>query len=149
MKRVMILAVAVALAPPAMAQLYKYVDKNGKTVYSDQPPANVDSKQINVPTSRPTDAPPVPKTAVEREKEAEKARKEGAKKADKAEKDAARQAQIQARCTYLKADLASYDQGGRLAKINEKGEREILDDAAIESAKARTRREMEEACNQK
>ena len=44
MKRILVLAIALAFAPLAGAELYKYVDKNGKTVYSDQPPANVDSQ---------------------------------------------------------------------------------------------------------
>lgn len=148
MKRFVILAAALALAPAAMGQLYKYVDKDGKTVYSDQPPANADSKQIRVPVSGPADPPPT-KTAVQRDKEADKGRKEASKQAEKSEKAAARQAQIDARCQHLKADLAAYDQGGRLQRTNEKGEREFLDDAGIEAAKARTRREMEEACSQK
>jgi len=151
MNRFVILAVAVAaaVALPAAAQLYKYVDKNGKTVYSDQPPPDVDSKQIRVqPSGGPSDA-PSGKTAVARDKDADKSRKEVAKAADKSEKDAARQAQIQARCNYLKADLAGYEGGVRLQRVNEKGEREFMTDEAIEQAKTRTRREMEEACNQK
>jgi hypothetical protein len=149
MKRFVILAAALALAPAAMAQLYKYVDKDGKTVYSDQPPANTDSKQIRVPVSGPADAPAASKTAVQRDKEADKGRKEASKQAEKSEKDAARKAQIEQRCQFLKSDLAAYDQGGRLQRTNEKGEREFLDDAQIEALKARTRREMEEACSQK
>jgi len=147
MKRFLILAVALAFAPGAMAQLYKYVDKNGKTVYSDQAPPDADTKQIRV-QSGPADV-PAPKNAAQKDKDADKGRKEVAKKAEKAEKDAARQAQIEARCTHLKSDLASYDQGGRLQRTNEKGEREFLEDAQIEQLKARTRREMEEACSQK
>lgn len=147
MKRVIILALAVAFAPAGMAQLYKYVDKNGKTVYSDQPPVNADSKQINVPTSRPaTAAPAAPKSAVERDKENEKGRKDAADKQKKADDEAARVAQNELRCQQLKDNLAIYTQGGRIQKTNEKGERDFMSDADIESARERTRREMEEAC---
>ena len=147
MKRVIILALALAFAPAGVAQLYKYVDKNGKTVYSDTPPANVDSKQINVPSSRaPTPAAGAPKTAVERDKDNEKGRKDGADKQKKADEEAARVAQNELRCQQLKDNLAIYTQGGRIQKTNEKGERDFMSDAEIESARERTRREMEEAC---
>jgi len=150
MKRWMILAAVAALAlPVAHAQLYKYVDKNGKTVYSDSPPPDTDSKQIRVqPSSAPSDVPSA-KTAVQRDKDADKGRKEAAKKADKDSKDAERQAKIQERCNYLKADLATYEGGVRLKRTNEKGEQEFMTDEQIEAAKVKTRAAMEEACNQK
>lgn len=147
MKRVIILALALAFAPAGVAQLYKYVDKNGKTVYSDTPPADVDSKQINVPSGRASaPAASAPKTAVERDKENEKGRKEGADKQKKADEEAARLAQNELRCQQLKDNLALYTQGGRIQKTNEKGDRDFMSDAEIESARERTRREMEEAC---
>ncbi|HEX4763195.1 MAG TPA: DUF4124 domain-containing protein [Usitatibacter sp.] len=149
MKRWMILAAAAALAlPVAQAQLYKYVDKNGKTVYSDSPPPDTDSKQIRVQTSPPSDA-PASKTSVQKDKDADKGRKEAAKKADKDAKDAERQAKIQERCNYLKSDLATYEGGVRLKRTNEKGEQEFMTDEQIEAAKAKTRAAMEEACSQK
>lgn len=149
MKRWMILAAVAAFAlPVAEAQLYKYVDKNGKTVYSDSPPPDTDSKQIRVQTSAPSDA-PSGKTSVQKDKDAEKGRKEAAKRADKDAKDAERQAKIQERCNYLKSDLATYEGGVRLKRTNEKGEQEFMTDEQIEAAKAKTRAAMEEACSQK
>ena len=149
MKRLIILAFAAALSPAALAQLYKYVDQNGKTVYSDQPPVNVDSKQINVPGSRSADAPApaaAPKSAVERDKDLEKGRKSAADKQKKSDEEAARVAQNELRCTQLKSHFETYSQGGRIQKTNDKGERELMSDAEIDSARERTRREMEEAC---
>jgi len=149
MKRWMILAAVAAFAlTAAQAQLYKYVDKNGKTVYSDSPPPDADGKQIRVqPSSGTSDAPA--KTSVQKDKDADKGRKEAAKKADKDAKDAERQAKIQERCNYLKSDLATYEGGVRLKRTNEKGEQEFMTDEQIEAAKAKTRAAMEEACSQK
>jgi hypothetical protein len=146
MKRLVILAVAVALAPPAMAQLYKYVDKNGKTVYSDTPPPDADGKAIRVPTGGVSNIPAPPKSAVEQNKENEKARKADAEKGKKAGEEAARAAQNEQRCAQLKGNLQIYTDGGRIQKTNEKGERDFMSDAEIEAARARTQREMEEAC---
>jgi len=150
MKRWMILAAVAALAlTTAQAQLYKYVDKNGKTVYSDSPPPDADSKQIRVQPSGGPSYVPAAKTSVQRDKDAEKGRKEAAKKSEKDAKDAERQAKIQERCNYLKADLATYEGGVRLKRTNDKGEQEFMTDEQIEAAKVRTRREMDEACSQK
>jgi len=147
MKRLIILALVAAAAPAAIAQLYKYVDKDGKTVYSDTPPANTDSKQINVPVSRPPAAgAAAPKSAVELDKDLEKGRKSAADKQKKADEEAARVAQNELRCTQLKGNYEMYSQGGKIQKTNDKGERELMSDADIESARERTRREMDEAC---
>ena len=47
MKRILIAAMMLALAAPAAAQqLYKWVDKDGKTHYSDTPPAGQEAKAV-------------------------------------------------------------------------------------------------------
>ena len=146
MKRCIILAAAVALTPIAHAQLYKYVDQNGKTVYSDQPPASADSKQISVPTSRPSNAPAAPKSAVERDKELDKGRKDVAEKQKKSDQAAERSAQAEQRCNQSRTAHQTFVDGGRISKYNDKGERVLLSDAEIDSERERTRREMDEAC---
>jgi len=144
MKRLIILALAVALAPVAGAQqLYKYVDKDGKTVYSDQPPPDVDSKQLRVSTGA-ASAPQ--KSAVERMKESDKARKDVADKSSKAGEEAEKQAQAEQRCQAARSNLQIYTDGGRIQRINAQGERELMNDEELEAATARARRDVEEAC---
>lgn len=142
MKRIIVLALGLALAPLAGAQLYKYVDKDGKTVYTDQPPASGDSKQLRVQTA-PADA---PKSAVQRDKELQKgrdAKKDEAKKAD----DAAKLAQQkEANCNVAKQQHQHYLDGGKIYKYNAAGERELMSDADIEAARVRSKRELDEAC---
>jgi hypothetical protein len=148
MKRLILLALACAIAPAAPAQLYKYVDKDGKTVYSDQPPANLDSKQLNIQSGASTATPAAssgPKTAVERDKELQKARdkvKQDAKKADESVKRA--QADEQ-RCEAAKGAYQTYADGGRITKyVN--GERVYLGDEELQTEMERAKREMDEAC---
>lgn len=144
MKRVVMLAVAVALAPFASAELYKYIDANGKTVYTDQPPVTVDSKQVKVQESSPTGTPQ--KSALEREKELQKLRdksREEAKKSDVAAKNA----QIaEERCNQATGRYNALAQGGRISKFNQQGEREMMGDDEIEAEKEKARVQMEEAC---
>lgn len=150
MKHLIILAVALAFAPVASAQLYKYVDKDGKTVYSDQPPVNTDSKQINIQSGK-SSATPVPsgtgnKTYVERDKELGKSREDARDKQKKSEEAAKKSEADEQRCGQAKSAYQTYADGGRIHKYNDKGEREYLGDAELEAERIRTRREMEEAC---
>ena len=143
MKRALILAMAMAFATAAEAQLYKYTDpKTGKTVYSDQPPAGIDSKSVNIKGG----GGPETKSAVEQDKALDKGRKdvaEKAKKAGEAEKDAAQAAE---RCNQLRSNYQIYADGGRIQKLNANGEREYMTDEEIESKRESSRRQMEEAC---
>jgi hypothetical protein len=142
MKRLAVIALACAVAPLASAELYKYVDKDGKTVYSDQPPVNADSKQIHVAPASTSG----PKSYVERDKELDKQRKETAEKEKKSEQSAAQAKAAEERCTQAQANYKSFEEGGRLLKYNDKGEREYMTDDEIEAGRAKSKQQMEEAC---
>jgi hypothetical protein len=143
MKRLITLVVACALAPMAAAQLYKYVDKDGKTVYTDQPPANADTKQITAP-------PPAPagtsKSFLERDKELDKARKANREKAEKSDQSARKAQEDQERCNHARNAFQTYSDGGRIFKPTTTGERALMDEQEIEVAREKARRDMDEAC---
>ena len=146
MKRIVIVACALALAPFASAQMYKYVDKDGKTVYTDQPPPDADTRQMRVPSSAIGNAPAPAKTAVQQDKELQKGRdklKEGEKKAE--EKEAYARAQAE-RCQSAKDAYAQYQLGGRITKLDDKGEKVFLGDAEIDAARERARQQVEQYC---
>jgi len=146
MKRIIVAAIVLTLSPLAMAQLYKYVDKDGKTVYSDTPPANVDSKQIKVQTAPPAPSAAPAKSALEQDKELEKARKKGREDAKKTEdKEANAQAQEE-RCAGARNNYAIYLEGTRLMKRTPSGERVFMEEAEIATEKEKARVEMEKAC---
>lgn len=148
MRRILAMALVVAFAPAAAAQLYKYVDKNGKTVYSDQPPpAGVEAKPINVPQGPATTlSPSGNKSYVERDKELEKSRKEARTKQEKSEQSAQKAREAEERCQQARNAHQAYVEGGRLYKYDEKGERAFMSDAEIEAERERARRQMDEAC---
>ena len=143
MKRLITLVVACALAPVATAQLYKYVDKDGKTHYTDQPPANVESKAIAAPPGPPTGA---SKSFVERDKELDKARKANREKAEKSDQSARQAQEALERCNHARNAFETYSQGGRIFKPSTTGERALMDEQEIEVAREKARRDMEEAC---
>jgi hypothetical protein len=145
MKRVMILAAALAFVPLAAAQLYKHVDKDGRTVYSDQAPAAANVKQLNIPRSV-SDAPSGARSYVAEDKENQKKRKEAQEKAAKAGDPVKKAQEAEQRCAQARSAHKYFVDGGRIFKNNDKGEREFMSDAEIDAERERTRREMETAC---
>ena len=146
MNRIILLAVALALAPAVSAQLYKYVDKDGKTVYSDQPPANVDSKQLRIQAGPPTASAPV-KSALDKDKELEKGRKAESEKAKKGEQAAKASQNAEERCAVARSNYQLYaDSSGRFTKRNAAGERVYLEEKEVEAERQKARAEMDEAC---
>ncbi|MGZ5193844.1 MAG: DUF4124 domain-containing protein [Ramlibacter sp.] len=144
--RATLLGVALALPAASFAQ-WQWIDKDGHKVFSDQsPPADIPAKNIlKQPASRGravTPAEPAAPAAVakpapaapklsgkdkeleEKKKQAEAA--EAEKKKDQEEQVAKERAE---NCARVKSAKATLDSGIRLARTNEKGEREFLDDA--------------------
>lgn len=143
MKRIVVAALALAVVPLASADLYKYVDKNGKTVYSDTPPTDVDAKRMSGP---PAPAGANGKSYVERDKETQKGREKASEDAKKnAEKEKAEQ-QKKERCEQAKTNLQIYTDGGRIMKNNDKGERDYMSDEEIAAERAKTQKIVDEAC---
>lgn len=146
MKRIVMLVLALALAPAATAQLYKWVDKDGKVTYSDQPAPSTQSKQINVPGAASASPAASAKSAVERDKELEKGRQDAAAKAKKAEEEGLKAKADEEGCTKAKAYLRTVTEGGRIATYDEKGERVLLDDKQIESERVKAQRAVDDYC---
>ena len=149
--RALFFALAMATSLTAAAQ-YQWIDKNGSRVYSDvAPPADIPAKNIlkqprgssltapvaaapaqaapataaasaATPASGPATA-GVDKALEEKKKQAEAA--EAAKK--KAEEQKIAQARAE-NCKRAREGKATLDSGVRMARTNEKGEREVLDD---------------------
>jgi hypothetical protein len=142
MKRLILAVIALAVVPMASATLYKYIDKNGKTVYSDTPPPDADAKQLS--------APPPPagngKSYVEKDKELEKGREKAREEAKKtADKDKVAAANKE-RCEQAKQNLQIYLDGGRIQKMNKDGERELMSDEEIEAERVKSQKLVNEAC---
>ncbi|MHB8667011.1 MAG: DUF4124 domain-containing protein [Burkholderiales bacterium] len=152
------LAVGLALcvALPASAQMYKWVDSNGGVHYSDKPPPGNAKLENMRPPAQPDSAPASaegakkdaagPKSLAEQEQAFEKRRADEAKaQAEQAKKDA--EARVRAEnCQRAKAALTNLELGGRQARIDSKGERVFLSDAEIAQATTQARQEVAAAC---
>ena len=172
MYKVLITALMMTMLPTsvAMAEVYKWKDKNGVTRYSDVPPNDLPSQPLKpkkaksanvktvVPQSDAGAAEPVavtsktsdvtnkgkPQTQEEaankRQVEAERAKKEAElKEAEKKEKDE--------NCAVAKENFSTYSRGGRIARTNENGDKELLGDGEIATGMEKAKEDVAKYCN--
>lgn len=141
-----------ACTASVQAQVYKWVDKDGKVQYSDQPPppdATKSALQKVLPTSSSPAASQGDKAAEkapDKGKEFVKRRSDSAekqKKGDEASKLAQRK---QESCDDARANLKGLEAGGRISKTDANGERYFLDDDQRQQEIARTQGVVAESC---
>jgi hypothetical protein len=159
------IALALCVALPASAQLFKWVDENGKVQYSDKPPpSNVKTEKIRKPATAASAAASGevkggaakdaakdagkagPKTVAEQD-QAFRKRQADAAKAEEGEAQKQAQAREAAEnCRRAKESVAALELGGRQSRVDEKGERVFLDDAQIGQELARARQNVATMC---
>jgi len=165
----LLLGLMILIAAPVLshAEIYKWKDKDGSTRYTDTPPpSNIKQEPIggkkkpvnpaskeplapvgNVQQTQPvTNAAPPPPVSVEDEAAAQRQRNAEAEKRNKQEKEAEAKRKAE-NCKAAKANYETYTQGGRVYKMNEKGEREYMSDKDLQDGKAQAQREIDENCN--
>ncbi|MDH3320783.1 MAG: DUF4124 domain-containing protein [Betaproteobacteria bacterium] len=145
MMRILILTMMLAFAAAASAQLYRWVDKDGRVHYTaTPPPPGVTSRTLRTPSAAPptsapddtakdaagTEARKGPLTPAEQEQEFRKRQLE-AQKAREKEALAAKDAETkQQNCARAQEALATLESGQRVSRTNAQGERYYLDDEA-------------------
>jgi hypothetical protein len=167
MLRIALFAVAFLAAASAQAQVHKCVDAAGKITYTQDPcPANTKSgtmsrNVLSAPAASsaasPADSPAdkaggaakstAPKTTAEQEMEFRKRQQDQAKAAKISEQKSAEAQAKEQNCRNARERLAQYDIGGRIARINEKGERYYVDDEQREQERSRARADIAQACS--
>ncbi|MDH6164968.1 hypothetical protein M2282_000096 [Variovorax boronicumulans] len=161
----------VALPLSANAQ-WQWIDKNGKKVFSDQaPPPDVPEKNIlrrsgtppprsatgmtdapaadgteaAAPKARDTAAAPKP-SGVDKELEEKTKKAEAEEKAKRAAEEAKVAKAKADNCARAREGKATFDSGIRIAKVNSKGEREIMDDTARAAEQKRVQSVIDSDC---
>jgi len=156
----MFLALLLA-ASPAIGQMYKWVDKDGKVRYGDTPPPGSkstsmkaqrhDDAQPAAPASRPPqanpkDAPKLPLTAAEKEQDYRKRREEAEKSANKAQQESQAKAAMNEGCERSKEYLRTLQSGQRIARTNAAGERYFMDENQVAQEVAKAQQSIQQAC---
>jgi hypothetical protein len=144
--RVTVLGLACALPALSFAQ-WQWIDKDGHKVFSDQsPPADIPAKNIikqpgvkgaaaaePIAPAASQAARPAPAAPKLSGKDQELQEKKKQAEAAEAEKKKAYEEEVAKtrgeNCERAKLSKASFDSGARIMRINDKGEREYVDDA--------------------
>ena len=143
--RAALAAVALACALPALAATYKWIDGNGRVVYSDQPPPAGQKYEV-VGAAPPPDNPNAVREMAQKDieiKKAQKDRAEQATKAEKAQADLQRRADI---CSQSKAAVRTLQSDDALYTTTDKGERIALPLAERQRRLAEQQRLVREYC---
>ena len=157
MKNHLIFTLGIALTVTALnagAQTYQWKDSSGRTVISDTPPpgsAKESSRTIggkapasNAPsTAKPAEA---PKTFAEKDMEFKKRQQEATEKADKEAKEKALAAEKRDNCDRAQKQVALLESGQRIATVDEKGERRVMEEAEKAKEIERARRAVSDSC---
>lgn len=165
MRKTLLVIASLAFAGSAAAQ-YKWVDQNGRVQYGDTPPVGARSSTVRAPSARAE----TPADEAKDESKKEEAKKDEARKdrvpATVAEKEAdfrkrtmdadkEREKQAQARkeadqkrenCARARENVRVLE-GGRVTRVDAKGERYFLDDSQLAQEMVKARQDIQEWCN--
>ncbi len=153
------LAAACALPLAAHAQVYKWIDENGKVRYGDTPPPKAKTKVISTPSARSPSPPPAaanaarpgeakkgPLTPAEQEMEFRRRAKEAQTRDAKAEKERKDQEARKVNCENSQQTLRGLESGQRITRTDANGERQYLDDAQVAQEIARAKASVSQWC---
>lgn len=158
MKNLQIFALIIASTATvfsATAQTYQWKDSSGRTVISDTPPPGSAKESARTIGGKATGAnagpaagkaPEAPKTFAEKDMDFKKRQQETSDKAEKAEKEKAAALDKRENCDRAQKQLALLESGQRIATTDDKGERQIMEDAEREKEMERARRFVSESC---
>ncbi len=149
----LIITLATALAAPAAFAQWKWKDASGGTQYGDSPPPGVQATRLRplpgTASGTASGSPPAaaaPMSMAEQEQAFRRRQMEAQEAEKKQLAESQRAEQMRERCIQARGYLAGLENGGRVVRFNEAGERQYLDDAQVEEAKARARQAVAEAC---
>lgn len=153
MKTLPVFCALLVFAGAAVAQQYKWVDRDGRTQYGDSPPPGVKATRLKPPPaaiSSPSASsssakkdgkkPLTPEQAFQKRQQEQR---EGSEKSAQAEAEARTN---RANCEAAQAQLRSLQSGDRISTTTASGERAFLDDSQRAAETARAQRAISEWC---
>ncbi len=164
-KFVAVLAAALALACGlAHAQAYRWVDKDGKVRYGDTPPPGVKSTPLKPPAAgapppaagaaaaagkdgaASKDAKKGPLTPAEQEQAYRERQLKAKEGREKSEKEQAEVQRLKQSCADAQESLRAFERGGRLSKVDPKGETVSIEESERAAREAQMRKAVAETC---
>jgi hypothetical protein len=133
------------LAAPALAQVYKWTDDEGRVHYSDTPPTDAEATLMPV-ESADTDLEASLREQVARERELELREQTAADAAEDAEAEAAHRAAVERACIQARERVATIESARRLSRVDDDGTRRTYNEEERAAALAEARQQVTEWC---
>ncbi|MBU2892706.1 DUF4124 domain-containing protein [Colwellia sp. D2M02] len=140
-----LLCLSIGIMHNANAEIYTWVDENGKTHFSDRPfPENATKTTVKTITPKSHNS-----VAVENNKDSQwqkdyqLAQK---KKAEKKEQEKLKKQENEDTCKELKRQLTIHNQNGRTYRLDDNGERNYLTSEQIDKEKAQLSKALKKHC---
>ena len=155
MRQALIFLMALMLAGTAHAQLYKWVDKDGKVRYGDSPPPGAKTSALKAPQGAAAaspapaaakDAAKGPLTPAEQAQEFRKRQDEAKKSAEKSEREQQSKSERNENCERTREYLRTLESGQRIARTNPSGEKYYMDDNQVAQEIAKAQQSAQQAC---
>lgn len=144
------IAVAILLATATVAaQVYKWVDKDGKVQYSDTPPptsaTKTEAKKVDTSPAAASTSPSA-KSLQDRAKDYDKRKADVAEKVKKSDVDQQNTSINAANCSDARSALRELETGRPITRTLETGAREFLDDEARQAEMTKARKSVTDYC---
>jgi hypothetical protein len=156
MRLAWILALSLAVAGSAAAQMYKWVDKDGKVRYGDTPPPGAKTSTVAAPSPPASGAPAAkdakdagkrPLTAAEQEQAYRMRQAEEKKAAEKADVARAKEAERAGNCERSREWVRTLQTGQRIARTDANGERIYMTDEQVAAELGKAQKSVQDNCN--
>ena len=141
------LAALAALAAPAFAQVYKWVDENGRTHYGEKPPAGVKATEVGVVLPSPSPPPSATGDWKQKDLESQRQRIERERRqAAQGQREKRVGQALERECVEARRQLSRLEEQIPIYKRDSKGERVYLEDKDRPAAIAEEKRLIAENC---
>jgi hypothetical protein len=145
MRKALILVTSLVFAGSAAAQ-YRWVDKNGRVQYGDTPPTGASASALRPPPPAAT-SDSAPLTNAEKDADFRKRQMDADGERQKQALTEREAKDKRENCAQAKDAVRTLEAGGRVARVDDKGERYFLDEAQIAQEAARARQAAQQWCN--
>ncbi|MEO8102886.1 MAG: DUF4124 domain-containing protein [Betaproteobacteria bacterium] len=145
------IAIAILLATATVAaQVYKWVDKDGKVQYTDTPPppgaTKTEAKKVETGNAAASTAPAPAQGLDDRAKAYDKRRTDAAESAKKAEEVRKKDETASENCKLAQSALRDLESGRPIRRTNDKGEIAIMSDEEREAEIVKVRATAAASC---
>lgn len=145
MNKILLLLSCLYLSSNASAEIYKWVDDQGRTHYGDRPANQADSLEVDVSKKGHMDSDV--DRAEKRQRLLNAMQEDRLREQQEADKQREQQQHAQRRCIYAKDRLKQYERAGYLYRLDKDGNRVVTSTEKREQMTEQLRKDIRKNCN--